>query len=44
MKFVNWLDEDLYFRQNEMDMDDQPRHAWVITRGAEMCDQDFEGW
>jgi hypothetical protein len=26
-----------------MDIDDTPHHAWLITRGAELCDEDNNG-
>ncbi|KAI9470667.1 MAG: WD40-repeat-containing domain protein [Benjaminiella poitrasii] len=42
-KFVKWLDESMYFEQNDkdamnIDQSTEERYAWFISRGAEMCD------
>ncbi|KAI7905051.1 WD40-repeat-containing domain protein [Cokeromyces recurvatus] len=45
-KFVKWLDESIYFEQQQQQKDDimdveettQEKYTWFISRGAEMCD------
>ncbi|KAI7887958.1 WD40-repeat-containing domain protein [Mucor mucedo] len=40
VKFVKWVDEAAYFKNNGMDINHKPEdgYAWFITRGTELCD------
>jgi hypothetical protein len=43
-KFINWLDEPLYWEglndAKKVKAAKNEQYAWVITRGAELCDEE----